>query len=305
MTMYNIGKGGITIVAGFILAACGGSSTDDSINTATGDREATPIIQAPAPEGQFNITASMPINNSNTMSTSDNIIVTFEEPVFKTTVNNNTVQLVSANRLIASNLQYSEGSTQLTVDPQRDLMSNTQYELRFSDELMSVDGDKLAQGNIRFTTAGDMGSTPTTVAQGCMTSEDVEMLKQINAARAQARNCGNQRFPAVAPISFNCQLKEAAERHSLDMARTGNFNHTGTDGSDFGRRIEDTGYRYSTGGENIAWGQTSVTQVMNGWIESPGHCSNIMGSRYAEVGTSMEPNQSGRLYWTQNFASPR
>jgi len=309
MTHYGLNKNSITLMVGCVLAACGGATSDDDVinNTVSGSGDnVTSILQTPAttPEGQFNIIASMPANNSNNMATSENILITFEEPVFTSTVNNNTVQLIADNRLVAADLQYSQGSMQLVIDPQNDLQSNKLYEVRFSNDLMSVDGGQLAQNRIRFTTAGDMGSTPETVAQGCMTSEDVDMLKQINAARSQARNCGGSRFRAVAPVSFNCQLKEAATRHSLDMARTGNFSHTGTDGSNFSRRIEETGYDRGAGGENIAWGQRSVTEVMNGWIDSPGHCSNIMSELFTEVGTSMEPNQSGRLYWTQNFARP-
>ncbi|WP_370301508.1 CAP domain-containing protein [Alkalimarinus coralli] len=60
-------------------------------------------------------------------------------------------------------------------------------------------------------------------------------------------------------------------------------------------------------GENIAAGQSSVTQVMEGWLNSPGHCRNIMSSRYQEVGTSKVDSTTADYptYWTQVFASPR
>jgi uncharacterized protein YkwD len=53
-------------------------------------------------------------------------------------------------------------------------------------------------------------------------------------------------------------------------------------------------------GENIAQGYSSPDQVVQGWINSPGHYRNMMGGfKYIGVGDTKE--QGGSVYWTQQF----
>ena len=59
-------------------------------------------------------------------------------------------------------------------------------------------------------------------------------------------------------------------------------------------------------GENIEAGQTSITQVMQGWIESHGNCSKIMSDEFTQVGAALVETSDADYptYWTQNFAAP-
>ena len=56
------------------------------------------------------------------------------------------------------------------------------------------------------------------------------------------------------------------------------------------------GYRTYAIGENIAQGQTSIAEVMNGWLHSEGHCRNLMNPAFKEVGVAEIDN-----YWVQDF----
>jgi len=56
------------------------------------------------------------------------------------------------------------------------------------------------------------------------------------------------------------------------------------------------GYRSFMVGENIAEGQMSIAQVMQGWIKSEGHCKNLMNPGFKEIGVA-ENNH----YWVQDF----
>ena len=56
------------------------------------------------------------------------------------------------------------------------------------------------------------------------------------------------------------------------------------------------GYRTYAIGENIAQGQTSIAEVMNGWLHSEGHCRNLMNPAFREVGVAEIDN-----YWVQDF----
>ena len=133
------------------------------------------------------------------------------------------------------------------------------------------------------------------------------MLIAVNATRAVGRNCGAEFYPAVAPVRLNETLNLAAQWHSEDMATQNYFSHTGLDGRDPGQRITDAGYVWRTYGENIAAGQADVDAVMQAWINSPGHCANIMGANFEEVGFGMIEMSGNRygIYWTQKFGTQR
>ncbi len=139
-----------------------------------------------------------------------------------------------------------------------------------------------------------------------MTEFEEEVLILVNEARAAGASCGAQSFSSAAPLSMSGSLRCAARVHSKDMGERGFFDHTNLDGEDPFTRMERAGYRYSTAGENIAAGQTSPEQVMLGWMESPGHCSNIMNPSFTElgVGTFEAPGAQFPFLWTQTFGSP-
>lgn len=131
-----------------------------------------------------------------------------------------------------------------------------------------------------------------------------ELLQQINAARAQARSCGANTLPAATALAWNDRLFSAAARHSRDMAVNNYFSHTSQDGRTFSRRITDEGYAWSSAGENIAAGQATVSDVMSGWLASPGHCANIMRAEFRDVAVSCVSQAGSNYgrYWTMSLA---
>lgn len=157
-------------------------------------------------------------------------------------------------------------------------------------------------------TAGfNLGNTSQAVIDQCMSDADKEMLTQVNQARLSSQQCGNATHPATHALNWHCVLETAASGHSQDMAQANFFSHTGSDGLEAGDRITNAGYSWSTYGENIAAGQTSVTQVMNSWMSSEGHCANIMNANFTGMGAASftDTGSDLQIYWTQNFAAPR
>lgn len=135
-----------------------------------------------------------------------------------------------------------------------------------------------------------------------------EILQEVNAARATARDCGDQSFPPAGPLIWNAQLGAAALEHSSDMASQRYFNHTGKDGSDVGVRSRRAGYDWRRIGENIAFGSYTPQETVAGWLSSPGHCANIMNAGFTEMGAAyaVTPEKhQGLTYWTQVFGKPR
>lgn len=97
-------------------------------------------------------------------------------------------------------------------------------------------------------------------------------------------------------------LKEAsteAIQHSVDMAkRKTGFGHEG-----FEKRVkhiaEKTG-AYAAAAENVAYGKLNAQQVVEGWLNSPGHRKNIEGDfTFTGVGTATD--RDGVTYFTQIF----
>lgn len=133
------------------------------------------------------------------------------------------------------------------------------------------------------------------------------MLSQINEARSQARQCGDQQFEAVESLAWSCKLEAAAKSHSQDMAENDYFSHTGPEGAGIEQRVGNQDYVWQAVGENIAAGHTSVSAVVEGWLDSPGHCRNIMNDTFTEMGMAKAEDSESRYstYWTQTLGSPR
>jgi len=133
------------------------------------------------------------------------------------------------------------------------------------------------------------------------------VLEQVNEVRAQAQNCGAELFEPAQPVRWNDTLGASALAHSRDMADQGYFSHVSPEGSNVGDRARRDGYRWRSIGENIAAGQSSVGQVVSGWMQSPGHCSTIMNPDFTEMGAAYSVNESSPsgIYWTQVFGRPR
>jgi uncharacterized protein YkwD len=85
------------------------------------------------------------------------------------------------------------------------------------------------------------------------------------------------------------------------MCTRGYFDHTGLDGRDPFDRLRDGGVRFSSAGENIAWGQGSAAEVHDAWMNSAGHRRNILAGDYARIGVGLD-RCGGEMYWTEVFA---
>jgi len=120
-----------------------------------------------------------------------------------------------------------------------------------------------------------------------------EFLMLVNKLRANGCDCGSSTMPPVDAVAWNDQLQKAAQAHSDDMFANNHFDHKGTNGSNPGDRIKNAGYNWSTYGENIANGYPDPEAVFNGWKNSPGHCKNMMSSKFKDLGVA----QNGS-YWT-------
>ena len=124
------------------------------------------------------------------------------------------------------------------------------------------------------------------------------ILDMVNQVRRSGCKCGDTDMPPVGELTWNDLLAQAAYWHSEDMKTNDFFDHAGSDKSKAGDRIKSAGYDWFAYGENIALGQPTETVVMNSWLQSEGHCKNIMNANFKEMGIGRVDN-----YWTQEFAA--
>jgi uncharacterized protein YkwD len=133
------------------------------------------------------------------------------------------------------------------------------------------------------------------------------VLDLVNAVRASGTHCGGRAFAPAPPVKLSTTLAGVALGHANDMAEHDYFEHEDRAGHTPADRVRAVGYREKLVGENIAYGPQSADEVVRGWLDSPGHCENIMDARFAEMGVAFAAGQASKhgLYWVQLLAAPQ
>lgn len=124
------------------------------------------------------------------------------------------------------------------------------------------------------------------------TSYVMQVVELVNAERAKE---------GLAALTFDEQMGNAALVRAKETEKS--FSHTRPDGRSFSTALTDAGVTYRSAGENIAYGQKTPQQVVEGWMNSPGHRANIMNSGFTRIGVGYYQNSAGVNYWTQLFAN--
>ena len=97
-------------------------------------------------------------------------------------------------------------------------------------------------------------------------------------------------------LTLDATLSRVAQRFAEDMDRRGYFSHVSPEGQTLGMRLRNGNADFGYAGENIARGQESSLEVMNSWMNSPGHRANILKSQFRRIGIG----HSGKV-WVQVF----
>ncbi len=123
-----------------------------------------------------------------------------------------------------------------------------------------------------------------------MDTMETEILQFVNDDRKQHD---------LTPLQLNVMESSLAFKHSQDMA-TGKvkFGHDG-----FNSRAKSI--QKSVGavevGENVASGPMNAREVVDGWLNSPGHRKNIEGN-FILTGIGYARDKKGNIYFTQIFS---
>ena len=139
----------------------------------------------------------------------------------------------------------------------------------------------------------------------CAFSDEAKDMHQaVNNARGLARMCGQSYFWPAKELEWDMSLHKAAASHAQDMVARGYFSHQAPppQSSSPCERAEAHGWNGpSACMENIAAGQMTVKQAMDGLLTSPGHCANIMSPGSAKLGVGVAAGCAYGKYWVQHF----
>jgi uncharacterized protein YkwD len=133
---------------------------------------------------------------------------------------------------------------------------------------------------------------------GAVAAVPMTIVELTNAERARA---------GLAALKANARLMQAAQLQAEQLASTGKLSHVLNNGpypapQD---RLAAVGYRWRAFGENIAYGHPDPEAATRGWMQSPGHRTNILNAAYSEIGTAYVLDSRGRPYFVQVFGKPR
>ncbi|MET9387809.1 CAP domain-containing protein [Streptomyces sp. NPDC002928] len=172
------------------------------------------------------------------------------------------------------------------------------YCLRTDQPRRTLQDPAFTHAGLAYVTGGGdtywtaLWTTPLT-ADGLARTE-AEVIALTNAERART---------GLRPLSADPHLHTAARAHSADMVARAFYSHSSPEGSRPWDRAAAAGSTRRSIGENIACGQRSPAEVVEGWMNSPGHRANILKTDFTHIGVGFAGGGPAGTYWTQLFGA--
>ncbi len=146
--------------------------------------------------------------------------------------------------------------------------------------------------------------TPPPLNIGGLSNNAQFSAEQIIIETNAQRNA-NGNLPA---LTYNAKLAAAAKAKAEDMFAKQYFEHISPDGTDPGELVKAHGYDYMVAGENLILGNfNDEKEIVQLWMNSPGHRANILNTRFTEIGVAIiKGTYKGKTAWigVQEFGTP-
>ncbi|MDQ1073131.1 CAP domain-containing protein [Streptomyces canus] len=202
-------------------------------------------------------------------------------------------------RITATGHAYLTVGEQLVSGP-RDPSEFVEYCLRTEQPRRTLRDPAFSHVGLAHATNGRSGDVywtalwtrPLTPADLTRTADEVVGLTNRERARA-----------GLPPLGVDPLLARAAQAYSTDMAVRAFYSHTSPEGTQPWDRAAAAGSTRRSIGENIACGQRSAAEVVEGWMNSPGHRANILKPGFTHIGIGFAGGGPAGTYWTQLFGA--
>jgi uncharacterized protein YkwD len=148
-----------------------------------------------------------------------------------------------------------------------------------------------------FSSSFSSGAQPASQKPTPAQADANEALRLINEFRAQKN---------LSPLSIDPQVTAAAEVLVKDMAQHDRMSHIGPDGQDVGKRLIAAGYPYRIAAENVAIGQGSVQEAVEGWKKSGPNSRNMLlaDAKHAGIAYETKLDTKYKSFWALVVAAP-
>ena len=135
-------------------------------------------------------------------------------------------------------------------------------------------------------------TTPASTSSSNSSSFISEVVRLVNIERAKEN---------LSALSESLELDGAANIRANEIITK--FAHQRPDGREWHTVLAENGISYNASGENIAAGQRTPSEVVDGWMNSPGHRANIMNSNFNKIGVGYVTGGSYGHNWVQLFTN--
>lgn len=121
-----------------------------------------------------------------------------------------------------------------------------------------------------------------------------QILGEVTFSADQVITLTNAKRAAsgLAPVTYNPLLARAAAAKAADMFAGDYWAHNSPSGKTPWSFISSAGYKYVFAGENLARDFSDAGSVVDAWMNSPSHRSNLLDKNFREIGVAVS---SGKL----------
>lgn len=181
-----------------------------------------------------------------------------------------------------------------TDDSQTEKPDTTQKPSTDNNQSEKPDNTQKPSTDNNQTEKPDTTQKPNTDNNQTDTSESAyaaEVVRLVNAERAKE---------GLSALKSDSTVQAAAQVRAKETVTS--FSHTRPNGSSCFTALQEAGVSYMGAGENIAYGQKTPAEVVNAWMNSPGHRANIMNGSFTTIGVGCYKS-GNTYYWSQFFIS--
>jgi len=186
-------------------------------------------------------------------------------------------------------LKYLAGMTQLTIRQQELYNLTPGADVKINDVLeilKHLAGMSNAISGIK--TPIIVEPPPTNIS-----AQIAEVVRLVNIERAK------EKLPALK--SNNSDLNKLAQIRANEIVKAYRPDHRRPDNRQWHTVFDDNKVTYRAIGENIAKGYRTPAEVVQAWMDSPGHRANIMKKEFTHIGIGISTGTANTIYWSQLF----
>lgn len=137
------------------------------------------------------------------------------------------------------------------------------------------------------------------LAPDVLAAQGAKMISLTNSLRKE------QGLPL---LDVNVVLERSASLKADDMSEKQYFSHVNPEGRGLSYFLGKAGYKYSTAGENLAMGFSDANEVVDAWMKSPKHYSNLVDTDFQQFGIGLVAGEfegQPTVFVAQHFGTPK